>query len=104
MLRQPRYQGSGTDTPSPKISGGALLNDRNFGAYKLAPPPESIWAGNKFDDSEDEEDDFNDDWELGGDSEFTDDSGTSRWEASTDLKFLEEEPDSGLNKNPMIPW
>jgi len=87
-----------------KDFGGALLNERNFGAYELAPPPESIWAGDKFDDSEDEEDDFDDDWESGGDSEFTDDSGTSRWEASTDLEFLEEEPDSGLNKNPMMPW
>jgi len=64
-----------------KNFGGKLLSLRDFGSYNLAPPPESIWAK----EVEEESDDFTevDDW-------FMD--------------FEDEEIQESIGSNPMMPW
>jgi len=64
-----------------KNFGGKELSSRDFGSYKLAPPPESIWAD---DASPDNEDDFD------SDDFFTD--------------FEAEDEQESLGSNPMMPW
>lgn len=61
--------------------GGKQLSLRNFGNYKLAPPPESIWAK----DSSSSDDDFT---EI--DDFFT--------------NFEDELPKEEIASNPMMPW
>jgi len=61
-----------------KDFGGKLLSSRDFGSYKLAPPPESIWAN----------EDTSDDTEV--DDFFVD--------------FENEEEQESIGSNPMMPW
>jgi len=63
-----------------KNFGGKELSSRDFGSYKLAPPPESIWA----------DDASSDDFDTDEDDYFTD--------------FEAEEEQESLGSNPMMPW
>jgi len=76
-----------------KDFGGQLLSMRDFGSYAIAPPPDSIWAGEIEDENEDiynyameEEDDEDDD----------DDESL--------LYFDDEDEQESLSGNPMMPW
>ena len=61
------------------FGGGTILSMRDFGAYEIAPPPESIWAA--LEESN---------WETEGDM---------------DAFFYEEDEDEEeLKSNPIMPW
>jgi hypothetical protein len=69
-----------------KNFGGKILSYRDFGAYEIAPPPESIWAsgeGNGVDDV----------FEPDVDDYFFD-----------NMDFEDEDAQENLGKNPMMPW
>lgn len=61
------------------FGGGQVLSMRDFGTYELAPPPESIWAA-------------------------PEDSDDSDWDTETLSFFEEDEEESELSGNPMMPW
>lgn len=67
-----------------KNFGGKILSYRDFGAYEIAPPPESIWASG--DDADDESDRYADD------------------DFFNDMDFEDEDTQESLGKNPMMPW
>ena len=69
-----------------KNFGGKILSYRDFGAYEIAPPPESIWASDGGDDAGDE-------FEPDADYFFL-----------NDMDFEDEAAQESLGKNPMMPW
>jgi len=64
-----------------KNFGGKLLSSRDFGSYKLAPPPESIWAK-----------------EVGEESDEV--TEVDEWF----VDFEDEETQESIGSNPMMPW
>jgi len=66
-----------------KNFGGKELSSRDFGSYKLAPPPESIWADDSAGDGDVDFDTEVDDF-------FTD--------------FEDEDEQESIGSNPMMPW
>eukprot|EP00588_Corethron_pennatum_P012762 CAMPEP_0194269342 /NCGR_PEP_ID=MMETSP0169-20130528/3526_1 /TAXON_ID=218684 /ORGANISM="Corethron pennatum, Strain L29A3" /LENGTH=731 /DNA_ID=CAMNT_0039010963 /DNA_START=26 /DNA_END=2221 /DNA_ORIENTATION=- len=70
-----------------KTFGGALLNERNFGAYELAPPPQKIWMQEEGDNLDNELEDLS--WEYNGE---------------TDYENEEDSLDNAVTENPMLPW
>ena len=69
-----------------KNFGGTILSYRDFGAYEIAPPPESIWAS---------------DGDDGADVEFEPDADDYFF---NDMDFEDEDAQESLGKNPMMPW
>jgi hypothetical protein len=62
-----------------KNFNGKRLNFRDFGAYEIAPPPETVWA-----EEAEEDEEFN--------------------ESIMSLDFEEEDFQGGIYGNPMTPW
>ena len=67
-----------------KLCANYDVTCEQFGSYELAPPPDSIWAGNEKDSGHDdaftEKDDF------------------------FNLEFEDEDEQESLGSNPMMPW
>ena len=73
-----------------KNFGGKILSYRDFGAYEIAPPPESIWASG--DDGAEEDDDALAPGDVDGDDFFN------------NMDFEDEDAQENLGGNPMMPW
>ncbi|KAL3805738.1 hypothetical protein ACHAW5_003818 [Stephanodiscus triporus] len=69
-----------------KNFGGKILSYRDFGAYEIAPPPESIWASGEG---------------SGVDDVFEPDADDYFF---NNMDFEDEDAQENLGKNPMMPW
>eukprot|EP00591_Stephanopyxis_turris_P002188 CAMPEP_0195530634 /NCGR_PEP_ID=MMETSP0794_2-20130614/33599_1 /TAXON_ID=515487 /ORGANISM="Stephanopyxis turris, Strain CCMP 815" /LENGTH=676 /DNA_ID=CAMNT_0040662185 /DNA_START=273 /DNA_END=2303 /DNA_ORIENTATION=+ len=63
------------------MGGGKVLSERDFGAYELAPPPESIWAQAVEEEYDERDVDYD-----------------------ADTFFEDENEMQSLSRNPMMPW
>jgi hypothetical protein len=77
-----------------KNFGGKILSYRDFGAYEIAPPPESIWASGDDDDGAD----GNDGAPLAQDVDDDD------YFFNNNMDFEDEDAQESLGGNPMMPW
>jgi hypothetical protein len=77
-----------------KNFGGKILSYRDFGAYEIAPPPESIWASgdDMAEDDDDDDDDALGPGDVDGDYFFN------------NMDFEDEDAQENLGGNPMMPW